>query len=127
MNSTIHNTNVEEIKKEISELIKELQQNQYIQVKKQHHEDKDDPMFTYLKKKYSNISTTSKSLFMLILSETNKPNFHKESFDKKINEILLLISRIQKSEITQDDASKQVGEMLANEFIPSNLRSPQDA
>lgn len=128
MSLSIHNTNVTQIKKEIIELIEELHQNKYIYSKKQHHEDQDHPMFTYLKNKYRTVSSTSNTLFMLILKEANQTHFQRESFDLKVNEILNLISKIQKSETTQDDASKQVGVMLANEFIPTTLRErEQDA
>jgi Asp-tRNA(Asn)/Glu-tRNA(Gln) amidotransferase B subunit len=115
-NSDIHKTNVEKIKQDIAELIKELKETDYIYTK-----TPGDTMFESLQNKYNYLYKTSKTLFAFIVQEANKTNFSKENFDKKINEILNLILKIQKSELTQNEASEKVGVMLANEYIPAHL------
>jgi hypothetical protein len=121
--NNIHLTKVNEIKKEIKDLIDELKQTNYTYIPKRHSNDPEDSTFIQLQNKYTFLSKTSKTLFLYIVRETNSQTFNKEAFDSKINELLRLITRIQNSEITQDDASKKVGVMLADEYIPKNLRS----
>lgn len=123
----IKNVNVDLIKIEINNLFNEIYSLNYILIKKNNADDPDDITCIRLKNKYKCLFNTSKTLFNYILSEINKDNFNKNIFDKKINSMLSMISKIQKSEITQDDASKKVGIMLADEYIPSNLREPTSA
>ena len=115
-NSVIHKTNVDKIKQDIFELIQELKETNYIYTKMT-----GDTIFESLKNKYNYLYKTSKTLFTFIVQETNNTNFIKEHFDRKINEIFNLILKIQKDEITQNEASEKVGVMLANEYIPSHL------
>lgn len=127
MSNTIHNTKVTFIKNEVFDLIKELSLMRYVHKPKRNHNDQDDVNVVYLKNKYKNLSSTSPTLFNLILSEATKNSFDKTAFNNKINEMLDLITNIQSSKISQDDASEKVGVMLANEFIPRHIREPNNA
>jgi hypothetical protein len=121
----IKDINFNSVKKEIDELISELYLTNYVLVKKNNVQDPDDNNYIIFKTKYKYLFNTSKTLFNYILSEINKNGFNKVNFDFKINEMLYMIHKIQNSEITQDEASKKVGVMLANQYIPNNIRTPE--
>jgi len=71
-----------------------------------------------LAKKYKHLSKTSNTLFKFIVYESQKPNFDKAHFDATINMMLDSIEKIQKSEVSQYDASVNVGTHLASKFFP---------
>lgn len=120
-NTTVHNTNVDMIRNNVFDLINELENTNYVYTKTPY-----DPVFESLKNKYNYLHKTSKTLFVFITQETNKKNFSKEIFYRKIDEILNLVLKIQKSELTQNEASEKVGVMLANEYIPANLLKKEE-
>lgn len=89
----------------------------------------------FIYNKNSNVDTTpfqiqcpelynaSKTLFHFILSEFNKQTHGQlEAFNKRITTLLTLTDRVQKNQVTQESASETVGVILANDFIPENLR-----
>ena len=67
---------------------------------------------------YSYLYKTSRTLFLLILKEKNV----NDTFKQNIKLMLSSISKIQSNEISQNTASEEIGTVLANEYIPSNLR-----
>jgi FKBP-type peptidyl-prolyl cis-trans isomerase (trigger factor) len=108
INENIHDTRVELIRSEINNFINDLQTSA---VQNDSH----------YQEKYSNLYSTSQTLFKMVLTEAKKPNFNHWSFFAKLNPMLDLILKIQKSEISQYKASENVGVLLGQEFIPSNL------
>ena len=106
MSGNINDTNVERLKKEVNELIEELNT---ITSKGDNIDDYENT----LQKKYKYIVKTSESLFKLILQQRGKT-----SFMDNLNMMLNNIERIQKSQISQHDASCNVGDKLASQFIP---------
>lgn len=105
MTSNIHDTKIHKIKSEVNNLIKELSHDTVISA-------------YYLQQKYNYLYTTSKSLFDLILKECMAGDFNKDDFDKKLNKMLLLIFKVQSNELTQNQASENIGTILAKEYIP---------
>jgi hypothetical protein len=53
-----------------------------------------------------------------IFKEYTKPDFDKKHFDRNLGEMLKYITKIQKSEITQDKASEVIGTLVAKQYIP---------
>jgi len=117
-NINIYKTNVDMINNDIQNLILDLKKSKFIYNKS---DNNSTTVFNLLSNKYSVLFTTSKTLFTLVLSDVNKVDFDQNSFNLKIKHILDLIIQMQKSKITQNDASENVGRMLAKEFIPNNL------
>lgn len=108
---SIQSVNVERIEKEIQEMISEIDN---ILAKQELVEDYKDT----LQNKFKYLQKSSDNLFKYILLNYNTPNFSKESFDKNINMMLTLIKKMQKTNLSQHDASVIVGEELASQFIP---------
>lgn len=67
---------------------------------------------------YNYLYSTSKTLFDFIIREVKCRNFNKERFELNLNVMLNNILKIQKNELTQNDASEIVGELVAKQFIP---------
>lgn len=111
MSGNIYDTDVDTIKSQINEMISELD-NIYKTEKNVHlYED-------VLKKKYSQLYTTSKTLFEFILNKFNNKLFDINYFNQTIEKMLNAITDIQKSKITQHDASVNIGYHLAKKYIP---------
>ena len=105
MSNNIHDTKVDKIKEQVYNLINELNNNA-------------DTDTEILQEKYNYLYTTSKTLFNFIIKEHNKQGFDKTLFDRNINQMLSHITRIQKDEISQNNASENIGKLLAKQFIP---------
>jgi len=105
MNSNIHNTNVDKIKLQVNNLINDINSHPNLSSEE-------------LENKYHYLFTTSKTLFNLIIAKTKKSNFDKQAFDKNLSYMLSNITKIQQNEITQDNASENVGKLLAKQYIP---------
>lgn len=103
MTENIMNTQVDKIKDEVSQLINDCNSNINTHV---------------LEQKYSYLYMTSKTLFEFIVRETRKDNFNKVHFDKNLKFMLSCIEKIQNKELTQNDASENVGELVAKQYIP---------
>ena len=101
-NPSIHKTDVDKIKSEISDLLDVLNSN----VCKSE---------LVLKKRFTYLYTTSPTLFNFIM-KNHKMN--KDIFQKNIDMMLELIKNIQTSKISQYDASAIVGQSIGEQFIP---------
>jgi len=102
MSHSIHNTNVEQIKIEVNSMLDLLNTG----VCKSE---------TILKNKYNNLFKTSPTLFNFILKNYKQ---NSEQLQKNIDMMLDLIGKIQKSEISQYDASVVVGQSIGEQYIP---------
>lgn len=111
MSGNIHDTNVTKLKDEVNNLLAELDEIIARRVNIINYENT-------LKHKYKYISQTSDNLWKLIISQYTNSNFDKTNFLKNLEMMLSAISDIQVSKITQHDASQNVGETLASQFIP---------
>ena len=111
MSGNIHDTNVTKLKDEVDKLLTEL--DAII-------ENKDNIVYyeDTLKRKYKYISETSDNLWNLIISQYTSSTFNKKIFLKNLEMMLSAISNIQQSRITQHNASENIGETLASQFIP---------
>ena len=74
-----------------------------------------------LKDKYHKLHKISKSLFTFIYKNITNKKFDKTSFEKNLNEMLKLVFKIQRDEITQDKASEIIGGNLAQQYIPESI------
>jgi hypothetical protein len=70
------------------------------------------------KKKYKYIFNTSATLYQLIYDQYKSLNVDKTHILNNLNMMLVAIENIQKSQITQHDASESIGEVLASQYIP---------
>ena len=102
MSNAIHNTNVQKIREEITQL------SEILSIGVINSE-------TVLQNKFSYLFNTSPTLFKFIM-KNHKQN--KEQFNKNIDTMLNLIFKIQTSEITQHDASAIVGQFIGEQYIP---------
>ena len=102
MSNVIHNTNVQKIRDEITQLSDILS----IGIIKSE---------SVLQNKFSYLFNTSPTLFKFII-KNHKQN--KEQFNKNIDIMLNLIFKIQTSEMTQHDASAVVGQFIGEQYIP---------
>jgi|694.fasta_scaffold96121_3 hypothetical protein len=103
MSGNIHNTDIKKIKKEVTDLINDLDNG------------------CGVTNKYHYLKNTSKSLYDYIVKEYDTPRFNKEFFTNNLEMMLKGIEKIQKSndiEKTQHEASILIGEKLASQFIP---------
>jgi hypothetical protein len=108
MSKNIHDTKVENIKKEVYDLLQDIQGEEIIS---SHLQDK-------LETKYNYLHSTSKTLFNFICKEAIKPTFDKSQFNINLDNMLKHIIKIQKEEISQNTASENIGKLLATQFIP---------
>ena len=110
MSGNINDTKIDTIKENVNNLIADLDDIV----------NKGDSPSDYeykLKKKYKLLDKTSPALFNLIYKEYNTLNFDKLRLQSILNMMLQQIEKIQKSSITQHDASVSIGEHLAQTFI----------
>lgn len=111
MSGNINDTKIDVIKDSVNNLINDLDD-----VLNKGHVVSD---FEYkLKKKYKLLEKTSPALFNLIFKEYNTLNFDKTRLQSILDMMLNQIEKIQKSNVTQHDASVAIGEHLAQTFIP---------
>ena len=111
MSGNIHNTDIKKIKKEVNDLINDLDNGYDIT------------------NKYYYLENTSKALYNYIVKQYNTPRFNKEFFTNNLEMMLKNIEKIQKSndiEKTQHEASILIGEELASQFIPCFNESKLD-
>lgn len=111
MSGNIHDTNVSAIRTQINELTEELQ------VLKDSGESISD-WTDSLQRKYKQLYRTSNTLFKFILTNYGTPKFNEAFFNQTINIMLNRITSIQYAQLTQEDASANVGTHLAKKFIP---------
>ena len=108
MSENISNITVDKIKHEVLQLIDDCINS--------HSNSNSNTQL--LQDRYSYLYATSKTLFEFIIRETRKSNFNKERFDTNLEFMLSHIKKIQNKELTQNDASESVGELVAKQFIP---------
>jgi hypothetical protein len=101
--SDINNTNVDKIKRDVDNMLNDIYNGNTEDI---------------LQEKYNYLFTTSRTLFKFIIRECNKNNFKKDQFDNNLKFMLNNILKIQKNELTQNDASENVGKLVAKQFIP---------
>lgn len=70
------------------------------------------------KKKYQYILKTSPTLYNLIYEQYKSSKFNKTHLLNNLNMMLQAIENIQRSNVTQHDASTSIGEVLAKQYIP---------
>jgi Glu-tRNA(Gln) amidotransferase subunit E-like FAD-binding protein len=118
MSGNIHDTNTSLIRKDVDDLLEELQglKQKKINLKNYLDSNSED-----LKKKYSNLYNTSNTLFKFIISQYDTDKFDRDQFNNTLSILLSNIENIQKSKKTQHDASVEVGSILANKYIPKEL------
>lgn len=119
MSGNIHDTDVSTIKKQIDELIAELQTLKDAQDPK--HDDEHETISEWtetLQRKYKQLYGTSSTLFKFIVTNYGSSNFNEKFFNQTIDMMLKKIASIQSSQITQEDASANVGTHLAHKFVP---------
>lgn len=105
MSNNIFDTNVDKIRTEVRSMIDNIGLSTNADV-------------VYLSGKYPHLHETSKTLFNHIIKESQKQNFDKTTLFNKLEPMLKQISKIQKNELTQNDASENIGILLAKEYIP---------
>ena len=108
-NERIHKTNVDLIRKQVYDLIKDLEGNHSSSIQS-------DP--SLLEEKYNYLFNTSKTLFKYIVTQYGTSRFNQDVLDKNLDMMLKSITKIQSSKLTQEDASIQIGESLAKQYIP---------
>lgn len=119
MSNNIHDTNVDLIRKQVNDLIEE---SRHILKNGEQISDYENQFsFTY---KY--LINTSKTLYKYICNQMqnyNNKQFDEDAFKQKLDMMLNAILNIQKSNITQYDASVMIGEKLASDYIPQYSKS----
>ena len=113
MSGNVNDTNTNKVNFQVKELLQELDEI----LKNNESIDSSN-----LKIKYNYLWSTSQTLYNYILRQYGKPNFDKEFFYKNLNMMLHSIENIQKSKVSQYDASVYVGKELASQYIP-NLKN----
>jgi protoheme ferro-lyase len=112
MSGNIKDTDVELVKKEVFDLINDLENYTKSSRNLNVYEEA-------MKKKYKNLFNTSKTLFNLIFNQFKDKKFDKEYFNFMVNKMLSYITKIQNNEISQYDASANIGTDLAEKYIPN--------
>jgi hypothetical protein len=119
MSSNINNTNVYKLKDEITNFANELVE--MIKIGQNPINNK-----FVLQNKYSYLHNTSKTLFDFILNNYASGNVNVNFMNKTITYMLNSILSIQKGEISKTKASEQIGSILADEYIPENIRDREN-
>lgn len=119
MSSNINNTNVYKLKDEITNFANELVE--MIKIGQNPINNK-----FVLQNKYSYLHNTSKTLFDFILNNYASGNVNVNFMNKTITYMLNSIVSIQKGEISKTKASEQIGSILADEYIPENIRDREN-
>lgn len=104
MSNNIHDTKVDKIKTQVYSLMSDIKNG--------------ESESNILEDKYNYLLTTSKTLFNLVCKEAKNSNFNKQQFDKNLDQMLKHILKIQSDELTQNEASENIGKLLAKQFIP---------
>jgi hypothetical protein len=104
MSNNIHDTKVDKIKNQVYDLITDIKNG--------------ETNSETLESKYTYLHSTSKTLFNFVCKEVKKPTFNKHQFDKNLEQMLNNIVRIQTAELSQNEASENIGKLLAKQFIP---------
>jgi hypothetical protein len=104
MSNNIHDTKVDKIKSQVYDLINDIKNK--------------DESVEILEERYSYLHSTSKTLFNFVIKQVKNPGFNKDQFDKNLEQMLNHILKIQKSELSQHEASENIGKLLAKQFIP---------
>lgn len=111
MSGNILDTDINLIKKEALELIIDLdlllENNDEILDFKEEYQ-----------KRYSYLYKTSTTLYNFIFDGYNRKNFDKGLFQKNLLMMLNSIYKIQTNQMSQHDASVDIGEELASHYIP---------
>lgn len=111
MSGNIHDTNINLLRKELNEL--------KIDIEKLLIEG--DVIANWeetLKRRYKHLSKTSLTLFKYILANYKTEKFNELFFNRTIELMFDKINSIQRSEISQYDASGEIGTVIAEEYIP---------
>lgn len=103
MSNNINDTKVNKIREQVKNLLEDLNNGDNKEL---------------LEQKYEYLYSTSKTLFEFIIRETAKKNFNKSQFDTNLDFMLNHILKIQNKELSQNDASENVGKLVAKQFIP---------
>lgn len=111
MSGNINDTNVDLIKTQIFNLISDLESYSKSSRNINIYEEA-------MKKKYSYLLKTSKTLFCLIIDQYKYNKLDQEHFNFMINKMLDYIVKIQNNQISQYDASAEIGTDLAYKYIP---------
>jgi hypothetical protein len=111
MSGNIKDTDVTKIRSCVTDLINDLEKTI------ENGEDIRDNEYLY-EKKYKYLLDTSKNLYNMILDQYRLSKFNKQDFMRNLDMMLSAIENIQNARISQYDASKNVGESLASQFIP---------
>lgn len=111
MSGNINDTDIFEVKKQVTDLIIDIQS---IQNKNENL----DEWESHLQNKYKKLFKTSKTLFNYILKNYGTEKFDSVFFNNTINMMLSKISSIQLNKISQENASAVIGTHLAEAYIP---------
>lgn len=109
--SQIPDINIDKIRASVNDFINELDSMVLVGENVSEYE-------TTFKKKYKFLISTSESLYKMIYDQYRLKKFDKTIFMKNLNMMLSALEDIQRMKISQYDASRNVGEVLASQFIP---------
>lgn len=110
MSGNIHDTNVSLIRSQVESLLKDIDNLE--------NNEKAIDFEHVFKKKYKHLSNTSSTLFKYILTNYNTSKFNMSFFQSTLDFMLGNVSKIQDNKTSQHNASTQVGQILAKEYIP---------
>jgi len=108
------NLDSQSLRQQVKELVDELKSSGYLYNRK----GTDETYLAY-SKKFNLVYSSSKTLFDLITSTVNGKVFDET---RRIEKALELIESIQCKTDTQESASEKFGKVLANDYIPENLK-----
>jgi predicted glycosyl hydrolase (DUF1957 family) len=112
MSGNIHDTKVNLLKEQIKALKTD------ISALRTEGADIDDWVGSTGKKKYKTLFKTSETLFKYIVTNYGTDRCNKQFLDQTLEMMLSKVSSIQNSEMSQEDASAFVGNILAKKYIP---------
>jgi hypothetical protein len=115
MSGNINDTNVVKLKTEINSLISNL--DNLIESNKENAFSIQQYESTY-QTQYKYTFTTSKTLWNYIFTQYKTKTFDKQQFQKNLDMMLNTILNIQKSKISQQEASTLIGEEIASQYVP---------
>lgn len=111
MSGNVKDTNVHKVRSDVAKLTEELNDLR----------NRNEDIMSWsdtLSRKYRYLVKTSKTLFNYIIKEYAKDAFDLVFFNRTLEMMLAHITQIQQSDISQHDASVNIGSHLANTFIP---------
>jgi hypothetical protein len=75
-----------------------------------------------LESRHQELESSFPAIYKYITRGFLDSNFNKRAFEETLNKMLDYVAKIQANKISQNDASEEIGQTLADTYFPSDLK-----